>query len=271
MKTLTMMFGFAVLATGCVTDDEMLEGDEDGEGGGKADGTETPGTLAAKYGLELTSTMKLEDTRETGAARFSTFKLRARAKVTTTQEGEDIKLTVKLCDVALPEVSGYQPELDAAFVAGLAAFDVTGTLGLQGEGDAAAITLETDPAALVLGAKLADPIANRLPAAGTDTRVRDQDQDGNPGVSISIPGYGKIFAAMRVKLAINAKVTTSSTISGAAEITLDQAIYGDNIFFYDAASAAAESAAAIRVVTASNTFRMKSGKTTCAQVVAAFP
>ncbi len=265
MKTLTMLI--AVLATGCVTDEDAIDGDEDGEGGGKADGNETPGTLAAKYGLELTSTMKLEDTRESDPARrFSTFALRARAKVTTTQVGEDIKLTVKLCDVALPEVSGYQPELDAAFVAGLAAFEVTGTLGGEGE-----ILLATSPAAIVLGARLADPIANRLPAAGTDSRVTDQDQDGQPGVSIGIPGYGKIFAALRVLLSINAKVTTSATISGAAEIRLDQAIYGDDIFFYDAVSAAAESAAAIRVVTASNKFRMKSGKTTCAQVVAAFP
>lgn len=269
MKTLTMMLGLVVMATGCVTDEDAVEDDE-GDGGGKADGMETPGTLAATYGLELTSTMKLEDTRETDPARrFSTFALRARAKVTTTQDGETIKLNVKLCDVALPEVSGYQPELDSAFVASLAAFDVTGTLGAEVEGGE--IVLETAPAAIVLGAKLADPIANRLPAAGTDTRVRDQDQDGNPGVSIAIPGYGKIFAALRVLLSIKSTVTTSSAISGSAEIRLDQAIYGDDIFFYDAVSAAAESAAAIRVVSASNKFRMKSSKTTCAQVITAFP
>lgn len=267
MKILTFVVGALVISTGCVTDQEAVDGEEGEDGGGKADGETTPGTLATKYGLELTSTMKLEDTRETDPARrFSTFALRARAKVTTTQDGENIKLTVKLCDVALPEVSGYQPELDAAFVAGLAAFEVTGTLGGEGE-----ILLETNPSAIVLGAKLADPIANRLPAAATDPRVKDQDQDGNPGVSIAIPGYGKIFAALRVLLSIKAKVTTSATISGAAEIRLDQAIYGDDIFFYDAVSAAAESAAAIRVVTASNKFRMKSSKTTCAQVLAAFP
>lgn len=270
MKLRTIVLGLTVLASGCVTDEDALDGDDTGDGGGKADGTETPGTLAAKYGLELTSTMKLEDTRETDPAkRFSTFALRARAKVTTTQEGETIKLTVKLCDVALPEVSGYQPELDAAFVAGLAAFEVTGTLGAEVEGGE--ILLETAPAAIVLGAKLADPIASRLPAAGTDPRVKDQDQDGNPGVSIAIPGYGKIFAALRVLLSIKANVTTSATISGAAEIRLDQAVYGDNIWFYDAVTAAAESAAAIQVVSASNKFRMKGGKTTCAQVISAFP
>ena len=123
----------------------------------------------------------------------------------------------------------------------------------------------------MLGAKLADPITNRLPTSASDTRVRDQDQDGNPGVSIAIPGYGKIYAALRVLLSIKATVTTATAISGAAEIQLDQAIYGDSIFFYDAVSAAAESAAAVRVVTASNKFRLKSAKTTCAQVIAAFP
>jgi len=267
MKTLTMVLGLAVLATGCVTEEDLVDDPADG-GGGKADGAATPGTLAANYGLELSSTMKLEDSRETDPAkRFSTFNLRARALVTTAQDGEDIKLSVKLCDVALPQVSGYQPELAAAFVSGLPAFEVTGRIGPAG----GAIMLDTSAAAIVLGAQLADPIANALPTSASDARVRDQDRDGNPGVSIAIPGIGKIYAAMRVLLSLEAKVTTAASISGAAEIKLDQAIYGDSIFFYDAAASAAESAAAVRVVTASNNFRMKSAKTTCAQVSAAFP
>jgi len=154
--------------------------DQEAAGGGKADGTSV---LASKYALELVSKTKVEDTRDSSK---STYTLRARALVTTS--GEDpIKLSVKLCDVTLPQVSGYQPELDPAFVATIPRLSLTAHVA---DG-----TLATDPAALVLGAALHDPLADTLPATGTDARVRDQDMDGNPGVSVHIQGYGSIFTA----------------------------------------------------------------------------
>lgn len=269
MQTRTMILGAMLAMAGCVSDGELEDGAGewgDGGGDGKADGTAAPGTLASKYALELTSTMKLEDTRESGDDRFSTFALRARALVTTTQDGENVKLTVRLCDVKLPEVSGYQPVLSATFVSGLPAFDVSGTLVDDG-----GWKLSTSPAAVVLGAQLTDPVRNALPAAGNDPRVRDQDGDGNPGVSIEIPRWGKIYAAMRVLLSMDAKVVGAPSISGNADIRLDQAIFGDSIPFYDAAGSLAESQPYTRVVSATNAFRMKSNAATCAAVATAFP
>ena len=248
---------FAVLLAACATDPMM--DDQEAGGGGKADGTGS-GTLAARYGLELTSITKLEDTRDSSV---STYTLRARALVTTTQTTDSVKLAVKLCDVTLPQVSGYQPQLAPAFVASLAKLDLTGHIT---DG-----TLETDPAALVLGAALHAPLTDALPTDGSDSRVRDQDNDGNPGVSIKIPGYGNIFSALRVKLSITAPIDNVDKIAGDADVHLDEAIYGDDIWFYDAASSLAESQMYTQVVSAQNEFKMASGITTCPGVDAKYP
>ncbi len=40
----------------------------------------------------------------------------------------------------------------------------------------------------VLGAKLADPMNDALPTDATDSRVFDQDNDGNPGMTVKITG-----------------------------------------------------------------------------------
>ena len=250
------------MATGCAMDE--MDGDY-GDAAGKADGTGTP--LAGTYALELTSKMKTEDQRESDPAkRFTELSMRARAQVKVTQTGTDVKLAVDLCDVRLPVVSGYQPELDAAFVTALAPLQITGTIETDGERP----ELVTRDAALVLGAALPNPLTDALPGA-TSARLRDQDQDGNPGVSISIPGYGAIFAALRVKLAFAAPAGNVATLAGAADVTLEQKIYGDNIWFYDAATTAAEAEQYVRVVSSSNRVTMKANATTCAKVRQLFP
>src|SRR5439155_13137102 len=101
--------------------------------------------------------------------------------------------------------------------------------------------------------------------------VIDQDGDGKPGVSIRVPGAGKIFAALRVVLSLDARVASASSITGDAAITLDQAIYGDDIWFYDAAAAFAESQMFVMLRSATNTVKMSSNVSTCAGVRAAFP
>lgn len=247
------------LAAGCTTEDmtdEELAGGVDGKGDG------TAGTLAPTYALELKSSMKTEDRRESDPAkRFTTLAMRARAQVKVAQTDNDVKLTVKICDVVLPQVNGYQPELAAELIAALPALEVKGTI------DGEPRELVTEPAALVLGAALANPLTDALPAAGSP-KLRDQDQDGNPGVSIQIPGYGSIFAALRVKLAF---ATPLTTMTGAADVELDQKIYGDNIWFYDAAASAAEAEANVSVVQSSNRVTMKRDASTCAKVRTLFP
>ena len=248
----------AVMVTGCATD-EMADDGSGGGTGGKADETNAV-QLAPTYALELTSSMRTEDRRESDPAkRFTNLTMRARAHVKVTQTGGAVKLAVKLCDVVLPVVGGYQPELDPAFVASVPAFQINAAI--DGE------DLVSQPAAIVLGAALANPLADALPAA-TSSRLRDQDNDGNPGVSIQIPGYGSIFASLRVKLEFAAPL---ATMKGAADVTLDQKIYGDNIWFYDAAMSAAEAEGNVSVVSSSNRVTMKRDATTCAKVRTLFP
>lgn len=260
MRKMSSMFStllVAVMAVGCVSDGDS-DAFEGAGAGGKADGNAPQ--LAGTYALELTSKMKTEDRRESDPAkRFAQLEMRARAQVKVTQDGGTVKLAVDICDVRLPVVGGYQPELDPAFVTGLPPLEVTGTI----EGDDA--ELVTDPVALVLGAQLQKPLTDSMPSAGSP-RIRDQDRDGQPGISIEIPGYGKIFGALRVKLAFAAKAGNVAQLTGAADVTLDQKIYGDNIWFYDAASSAAEAEEYVHVVSSSNRVTMKANATSCQKV-----
>jgi hypothetical protein len=265
MRLRCTVIGLLAITTGCVTD--AAPGDDPtGASDGKADGA-GGAALAHTYALELTSNMKLEDTRETDPAkRYSDYALRTRAQVTTTVTGDDVQLAVKLCDVRLPIVQGYQPELDPAFVTALAPIAITGKLAHDG-----GLSLHTAPAALVLGAALANPIADALPATATDGRVRDADHDGNPGVSIQIPGHGKIYSAMRVLLSIHAPVTAPGAIAGDAQLQLDQVVYGDDIWFFDAVQSFADSQQYVHVLSATNRFRMRGDIGTCAGVVSTYP
>ena len=88
---------------------------------------------------------------------------------------------------------------------------------------------------------------------------------------LAIPGHGSIFAALRVKLAFAAPTANLATLSGAADVTLDQKLYGDNIWFYDAVTSAAEAQANVSVVSSTNRVTMKRDATTCANVRALFP
>lgn len=259
MRITTWMLMAAMTMTGCATDAMDDDATGGGGGGGKADDT-TAAQLAPTYALELTSSMRTEDRRESDPAkRFTNLTMRARAQVKVTQTGSEVKLAVKLCDVRLPVVGGYQPELDAAFVATVPAFNITAAI----DGD----ELVAQPAALVLGAALPHPLTDALPSA-TSARLRDQDSDGNPGVSIQIPGYGSIFASLRVKLEFSAPL---ATMKGAADVTLDQKIYGDNIWFYDAATSAAEAEGNVSVVSSSNRVTMKRDAANCAKVRTLLP
>lgn len=260
MRLATTLLTLTAAMTGCVADDgDPTEGPMGG-GDGKGDGA--AGTMTGSYALELVSSMKLEDDRESGAARFSQFELRARALVTAKQTGKDVALSIKLCDAKLPLVSGYQPELDPSLIPAPPAVALTGVLA-DGR-------LSTESAAIVFGAALADPVGDALPTTEGDARVRDQDRDGKPGVTIKL-SVGRIFAALRVRLALDASVSSTSTIAGSADLHLDQAILGDTIPFVDAAASAAEADAHVKVVSASNTFRMKGNVSTCAQVALALP
>jgi hypothetical protein len=258
MRCTMLLLGLAAAMAGCVTDGADSRDDGDGDGG-KSDGATT---MAGSYALELLSNMKLEDDRKSGDARFSQFSLRARALVTARQTGKDVALSIKLCDAKLPMVDGFQPALDPALIPAIPAVALTGVLA-DGR-------LSTESAAIVLGAALSDPIGEALPTTDTDARLRDQDRDDKPGVTIAI-SVGRIFAALRVRFALDAPVSSTSTIAGAADLHLDQAILGDTIPFFDAAASAAESNGHIRVVSAANTFRMKSNAATCAEVSLALP
>ncbi len=82
----------------------------------------------------------------------------------------------------------------------------------------------------VRGADLADPVNDSLPRDGADVRVRDQDEDGAPGmtVHVSILGLitGETYVVQRVRYVLRGTVSGEDTIRGRIEWETEQVPLG---------------------------------------------
>ena len=268
MRITAISLLLATALVGCATDDDFgedtAEPDDSVQGDGKADGD-----VVQRYALELTSKTRIEDTRETNPAkRYTDLQLKARAAVAVVQQGENITLFVRLCDVKLPAIGGYQPQLDPAFVSAIPQLNLVGKVETNTDGSR---TLTTNPAAMVLGAQLAHPLTDALPTDKNDPRVRDQDGDHKVGVSLLIPHTVKIFGTMRLILSLDATYTNPNTINGDADVQVSHSVLDDDSFFVNVKDMDEEAAPYTNVVSADNNVRMKAGGANCAAVRTAFP
>lgn len=255
--------GLATL-TGCEPGGALPE--EEGQplaGGGKADDPNAPAlpTIAGVYGLELTSTVTSKST-ETGEVK--TYEPRITALVTATQEGSAVTLSVKLCDAVLPEVASYEPTMADGLIASLPAVTVRGALA-RVDG---AVRLATEPAAVVIGARLQNPVTDALPTSSSDSRVVDQDRDGKAGVTISAMGFD-VYGAVRAIFSLDGTVGEERVIAGPADLEESYAIYGDTVPFVDV-RAKVEASARTHQVTHEDEFRLVplADAATCAAVAA---
>ena len=204
---------------------------DDGEptsfAGGKADDPNAAPLpdITGAYALELISTVSSRNT-ETGEVK--TYEPRITALVTATQEGSAVTLKVKICDALLPEVASYEPTMAPGLIASLAAVTATGTLVREESG----VRLATEPAAVVIGARLQSPVTDALPTSSSDSRVVDQDGDGKPGVTISAMGFN-VYGAVRAIFELDGRVGENGGISGPANLEESYAIYGDTVPFVD--------------------------------------
>jgi hypothetical protein len=67
-----------------------------------------------------------------------------------------------------------------------------------------------------VGVKLADPAKDVLPTDASDSRIWDQDGDGQPGVTVKVAGFasGDIFVVQRQANALGGDVDASGGLSG---------------------------------------------------------
>ena len=183
-----------------------------------------------------------------------------------TVSGRDAELTfsVRFCGIELPEVSGYVPEVEEATLRGLAPMMIPGQRVYGSDGTT---TFESEPAAWVVGAELADPLAEDLPMASDDARIVDVDDDGEPGVTMML-GSWKIYGAMRLLFQLQGQVEDEGVLTGNAEVTMDTAVYGDTVPLVNVATKIASMREDTTVVAEKHVFtlnRLSLGEVSCEQ------
>ena len=80
----------------------------------------------------------------------------------------------------------------------------------------------------VLGARLNDPATDPLPTHAKDPNIWDQDEDGNPGVTVNVSGLvnGSVYLTQRSWSELNGFQTSADTISGSIRFGQEQVILG---------------------------------------------
>ncbi len=80
----------------------------------------------------------------------------------------------------------------------------------------------------VLGARLSAPDSEKLPTEANDTRVFDQDGDGQPGVTVAVRGIidGEIFVTQKGWSELRPNRVTADSISGSVRWRQTQTILG---------------------------------------------
>ncbi len=141
---------------------------------------------------------------------------------TLSEEGEWLKGTGTLCDVQIRSSSKLvKTILPAAFRTALPAVVTNARLTKQG----GTIHFEQPPQTLVLGANLKNDESDALPTSPSDPRVRDDDKDGKPGVTVQIEGIvsGEIYLVQRSTSRLSGHATPGG-FHGEIEFTNDQEI-----------------------------------------------
>lgn len=120
-------------------------------------------------------------------------------------EGE-LRLTHTTCQLRQPKLNGVEVVFGPAFLAAVPKNTVVATV------DGARITIPPD--LVVLGAEVGD--GEELPTSAQDSRVRDTDEDGNPGVTVTLQGLlaGQLFVVYRQEVGLTGTADPAGCVSG---------------------------------------------------------
>jgi hypothetical protein len=174
-----------------------------------------------------------------------------RGVATLVTSGADATLRLRPCRIGLPRTDDLEPTLSPRLLEAVAPISSVGLVG----GSDGVLSLGTDPAALVLGATLADQLASPLPQDEDDPAALDQDADGEPGVTIEARGF-EIYVALRVAFSLLGTTDPNGTIAGSAMLEPELQVLGDDIPFIDAREELDEAMAETEVVSETSRFVM---------------
>lgn len=149
--------------------------------------------------------------------------------VRMTHQGSDLTMTMEVCDLVMPDVTvvlvgASETWVEQGFIDAMNAHAPTPQPFPVGADGSFAPDLAGAPA-IVIGAELADP-NDPLPTEGDDPRVRDDDGDGNPGVTIHNSAQGEQYSASRTRVtSLVGQVVDSDAIDG------EQSAVGESSLF----------------------------------------
>lgn len=120
-------------------------------------------------------------------------------------EGET-RLTHTTCQLRQPKLNGVEVVFGPAFLGAVPKNTVVATV------DGAAVTIPPD--LVVLGAEVA--AGEDLPTTAEDARVRDTDEDGNPGVTVTLQGLlaGQLFVVYRQEVGLTGTADRAGCVAG---------------------------------------------------------
>lgn len=167
------------------------------------------------------------------------------------QSGTGIAVEAKACRVTVPAVPLDGQEMPIQLIvpeAAVASVGVVGGAATLSSPDATCATLDTDPITLVLGARLADPANDPLPAADADGNFPacgsptttcatataagcacDQEADGEPGATFlarNVPGLelDQVYVTLRTTFSLHGRVFSTDSVKGQIDATLGNGV-----------------------------------------------
>jgi len=244
-----MLAGALALALcGCGGDPGAVEVPVGGAGpGGKADGAGSPSDPLADPDLATAPLETITSTTLTKFTLHTELSLGARGTEVlcpdpqplsiggtylshVTKDADGTSETATLCDLDVPgfvvsangALGGCDETRDAHLEAG---FDVA-EVAQKSFLDVPLANLDAMPVAFILGAALHDPFSEPLPDWTTPDQWRDDDADGQPGITLIATGVPLLPDGAELYTAVRLLVTP--TAPGQASASLEMALLGSN-------------------------------------------
>lgn len=147
-----------------------------------------------------------------------------RLLVTLSQQGDEVRASAKVCGMRIDGSKLVRTSIPPALVRAMPEQRWKTQIVMEAGAARLAPWARWD----VLGARLSAPDSEKLPIEASDTRVFDQDGDGQPGVTIAVRGMidGEIFVTQKGWSELRPDRVTADSISGSVRWRQTQTILG---------------------------------------------
>ena len=211
------------LCVGCGSDTATDPGDANtgGAGGGGNTTTGLPFDLTGTFAVE--AVIKGQAIIEIDSIQYFL--------VTFDQDGTELDVTTRTCDIQLPSVPDAAEVFIPEKLRSVMREEVHQSTGNYLSGTLGGAKYAPPAQIVVLGADLANPSTDALPTADDLTHAIDQDEDGEPGVTLEADvalcsGIQELYIALRTMVTLDGTVEDSNTITGEMAADLEQSILG---------------------------------------------